>query len=229
MEMPVELTKPTIVWDLDDTLCDFMGATLEVVNTRLGKDMQLSDLSKGQWLQHHLEPHEISLVLPHIFCKSFYESLQPLPAFKGNAGSIYWRYLRDKYNFHVVTARQAALGDEALPVTAAWMQTQHLTVDGITITHPSASKVPHYPANTLFVVEDSPDKALEALKEHCVVFLVDHPWNRSLGQPANLIRCAPENLLSTMFNLLIRRDRSLHVSRTFATLDRVQAAESAAA
>lgn len=196
------MTKPIIMFDMDDTMCHFMGRALGIINSLLSKNIKPEELTETMWIHNMLNEEELKIVLPKVFSASFYATLDPAYIVY-QAQSSMWKELHDAFNFHVVTARKIALGRRSLQVTSDWLHSNLVDVDGITITHPYESKLRCAPRETKVVVEDSKTVARDALAHGCRVFLVDQPWNRDMEPNEALIRVTPQTLLQRMHSVLV--------------------------
>jgi hypothetical protein len=196
-------SKPTIVFDCDDTLCDFMGPALALIYSLTGKQFELASLSSGMWINDMLTPIEFAAVEKELFNPTFYLRLMTTQLGMDLAHHADAAELRKKFNFHLITARARVL-QKALMVTNAWLSNQGLNMDGITITYPKESKVLVAPRNTRVVVEDSSKVAQDALDHHLTVILIDKPWNQEIKDQPGLTRVSNDaQVLATLCHTLL--------------------------
>lgn len=207
MRLPDEqggrVAVPSIVWDMDDTLCLLTPHLIEAVYKVTGKKLTDEDLTRGHWVQHHVAPELVGRVEAAIFEPHIYRNLTPsvvLHDLLGPAGAA----LRDSFRHHVITARRGALGDAAFDITHSWLADVGLPADGLSITHPDDNKMDAAPRGTVAVVDDSVRVIKDALDAGCYGIMVATPWNGGFKSDSRkFLRVAPEAVVTTLTELLV--------------------------
>lgn len=196
--------RGSIAWDIDDTLCHFMGPVLIELQKVMNKKLKPEQLVNSMWLSDFLTADELDKFLPHVFNPTFYAALQPTAILQQRL-SREFTFLHDKFDFHAVTARRYALGRLALRITSDWLHSQEVQFDGITICHPDQPKSDVTPQNTVAVVDDSASVCVAAAKRGLKVFLVDRPWNRhvKVTEYSTMLRVTHENAIRVMAEELL--------------------------
>lgn len=162
----------TVVFDLDDTLCDFIPLALQQVEKISGQRLDPYQLTR-HWAEEIKDEHRQACI-DAVFNREFYLNLKlweqerTLKAIKA---------LRRWHKVCVITARSSALKDEAFSVTEEWLRKVHLDVDDLKVCKLSESKLTLFPPDTLAVVEDSVYVAEEAADKDLKVFMRTQPWN----------------------------------------------------
>lgn len=194
---------PTIVWDMDDTLCHLTPHLIEAVYKVAGKRLTDDDFARGHWVQHHVAPELVRRVEAAIFEPHIYRNLAPsvvLHHLLGPAGAA----LRESFRHHVITARKGALGDAAFGITHSWLADMSMRADGLSITHPDENKMDAAPRGTVAVVDDSVRVIKDALDAGCYGIMVATPWNRSFTSDSRkFVRVSPEAVVPTLTELLV--------------------------
>lgn len=197
--------KPSIVFDMDDTICDWLGDALAVIEQQTGRKLTPESFRGGLWLEDVLTPDECACVLPAIFNQQFYLSLRPTPLGLAMASSPEAKALRKEFNFHVATARADALPKIALRVTEMWLHSHNVHVRGLTVTAPRASKVMASPASTIYFVDDSKSVAQDALHYGKKVMLINSVWNEGAPTHPDIIRVDPDEVIPYLADTLLTK------------------------
>lgn len=195
--------KPTIVFDMDDTVCDWLGDVLVVIEQKTGRKLEPSVFHGGLWLEDVLSKAECEVVFPAIFNQQFYLELRPTALAHAMASSVEAKYLRQVYNFHVTTARVKVLSRIALRVTEMWLHSHNVNVHGISVTAPEDSKVQASPASSFMFIDDSKKVALDALDNDMKVVLIDSVWNQTMEEESNMVRLKPEEVMQYLADTLL--------------------------
>jgi hypothetical protein len=199
------MQRDVIVWDVDDTLCHFMAPALKALEKWNGRKITPDQCVNSMWLNDFLTKDELDQFLPTIFNPQFYTELKGTAILDNRWKDANFALLQQKYDFHAVTARRFALGQEALRVTSDWLHSQNVRMDGITICHPDQSKADAAPMNTKVIVDDSASVAIHGAYKGWTVFLVDRPWNKHLDVKTlpRVFRVTHENALTRMAEELL--------------------------
>lgn len=167
--------KKSIVFDLDDTLCDFSYQLLLTVNEVYGKNIQMSD-----WNSYNID-EVLGFKVEQFFdmlrdCKVI-EKCQPVT----NARMVL-EAVAPNYEINIVTAR--AWHDQGKEITTDWFAQHGLPYDNIIVCPPGHSKI------EMITHLDNVHLAVDDRDIHCVEFhecpkinkalMIDKPWNRDV-------------------------------------------------
>jgi hypothetical protein len=203
--MSSNMRRKTILWDMDDTRAHFVAPVLtELRRVMPDKTLQPEHMTDGAWLHDFLTGEELDAFLPYVFNPSFYSELEPTAIVKQRT-SLEFINLQQAFDFHMVTARAAALRGQAHKVTSDWLHDQGIEVQGITICHPDQPKSQVFPSNAVAIVDDSGKVILDAASRGLECFLIDQPWNRHMvSKPgAAFHRVTQEEALAHVARILL--------------------------
>lgn len=202
--MSKTMQRKTLLLDADDTLAHFVAPVLGELRRIMGKDLYPQHMTDGAWLHNFLTPEELDAFLPYVFNKSFYSELKPTAVIQQRLTPEFVA-LQEALDFHVVTARGAALGRDAHRVTSDWLHAQEVQVQGITIVHPDQPKSQVFPKNAVAILDDSGKVILDAAAHGLECFLIDKPWNAHMvSTPATPFhRVKQQDAVATMARVLL--------------------------
>lgn len=175
------MSKPRIACDIDEVLVDFLGSLIAFHNDTYGTSLTPENFNSYQFhnvwggtVEDCNRKMQLFFESPH-----FLEGMRPLPAALDCLQS-----LKEKFELHVVTARQNKLQD----VTRAWIQKHypdifeelhfgnHYATEGVARTKASMCAE----INAILLIDDSFHYAVECAQAGIPVILFgDYAWNRS--------------------------------------------------
>lgn len=199
----IPYVKPTLVFDMDDTLCDWLGDVLVVIEQQTGRKLTEDIFSGGLWLEDVLTSDECARVFPAIFNQQFYLSLRPTELGLAMAASLDAKALRKEFNFHVTTARVDVLPKIALRITEMWLHSHDVRVRGLTVCAPKASKVMVSPASSSHFIDDSKTVAEDAIRYGKKAILIDSIWNRGMPEHPSVVRLKPNEVIPYLAETLL--------------------------
>lgn len=193
-----------ISFDMDDTLCSFVGQVAELSRTLLGKQVKLPGYGKyGSWFVDAFDDNERKELLSHVYTPEFYLGLPSAFSRHGttnihNLSQAAWTNFR---SVSVVTARKGPLGvDLGTEVTREWLKRAGFhRYDEVTI-HVHGHDVPKstFLVPRSVMVDDSVNVATDVMSTKHKMILVQNVWNMDFPRSKNLMAVSSERMLEAL-------------------------------
>lgn len=190
--------KPTITFDLDDTVCEFAASAFAQLNTHYGRSLLVEDnLDYKIHVQYGISLDEFFRVL---YERNVYEQLAPSP---GMVEVI--NELSAVYNIQVLTAR--ALAIEGPRLTSNWISQHQMHVDIMTIVGPDDDKADHIDPDSIGLVEDNFMHLKKSLKLPMISqrILVSRPWNLKAAAHPDIKRTKSTDLPQLLRDIFLAK------------------------
>lgn len=195
------LRKPKLrdwlAFDIDDTVCDFVGACYTKLNAHYGKDLKVGD-HPNYWVNEHFELngeefHEIAQRL------RLHHELVPLQGFVDATMK-----LSQHFKIQFTTHRGGMRNPRT--VTTDWLNDHRFPMDSLIILKHGQPKHEHFRHRTRLFVEDNPVSAMAAAESgKCdVVWLIDKPWNQHITHP-RIVRTQHDQLVTMLLEHYLPR------------------------
>lgn len=178
-------------YDIDDTKLDFVGPFIEFSGQQLGRTLSYSDVSDYDVSKSFSVPRERAQELLNLFYAEQFSELLPVPgafeALKHFSGFVRARDLTARPERH----RQVTLDSidrhfvsKGVPIEEIHFCYHHYEKCGNKRKHELATEL-----GLDFMVEDSPQNAVELADHGTQVYLLRRPWNAGLNSRENLTVC----------------------------------------
>lgn len=191
MNHPRTTPKHHVAFDMDDTLCSFMGPVLDTAKRIFKRHFQLPVYGRyPMWFRDSLEGAEHDEMISAVYNPDFYLGLPSVfsPAHSRHTVESISKAAWELYeSVSIVTARQQSLGDDAVHVTREWLRLQKFhRLDEVVI---NVMRVGDHKSDYLkmpsVIVEDSIQVAEQVLKTDHRVILLTQPWNSGFQRQKN--------------------------------------------
>lgn len=165
--------KQWLCFDIDDTVCDFVGACYTKLNAHYGKDLKLADHT-GYWVNEHfgLKGDEFHEIAEHL---RLHHELVPIEGLVDAMLKLSY-YFKIQFNTHRGGMRNPRT------VTTEWLNEHRFPMDSLIILKHGEPKHEQFRHRTKLFVEDNAVNALAAAESgKCdQVWLIDKPWNQEV-------------------------------------------------
>lgn len=179
--------KDWLVFDIDDSACDFVGPCYSKLNAHLGTDLKMGD-HPNYWVNEHFgmkgpEFHEVCGQV------RLHAELEPLDGLVDALLKLS-RYFKIGFNTH-----RGSLPN-GREITQTWLNQHRFPMDNLTVLKHGEPKHEHFPERTRLFVEDNANNAMAAAESgKCdIVFLIDKPWNQGIEHP-RMVRIQHDQLV----------------------------------